>query len=92
MYLHAGAGVILRDTDIIGIFDLDGKMTTPDTAEFLRAAERRGITVLAGDDLPKCFVLAADSARGGAPKKEKVVFSRISAKVLAARGDDLTGI
>ena len=86
MYLHAGAGVILRETEIIGIFDLDGKMTTPDTAEFLRTAERRGITVLAGDDLPKSFILAAS------PEKEKVVFSRISAKVLAARGDDLTGL
>lgn len=86
MYLHAGAGVILREKDIVGIFDLDGKVTTPDTADFLRRAEQDGITELAGDDLPKCFVLTA-SARG-----EKVIFSHISAKVLAARGDDLTGI
>ena len=88
MYLHAGAGVILREKDIIGIFDLDGKVTTPDTASFLRRAEQEGSTELAGDDLPKCFLLAAD------PKTatQRVVFSHISAKVLAARGDDLTGL
>ncbi len=86
MYLHAGAGVILREKDIIGIFDLDGKMTTPDTAAFLRRAEKSGITEMAGEDLPKCFIVAASSTT------EKVIFSHISAKVLAARGDDLTGI
>lgn len=86
MYLHAGAGVILREKEIIGIFDLDGKVTTPDTAAFLRRAEKDGIAELAGDDLPKCFVLASSSAG------ERVIFSKISAKVLAARGDDLTGL
>lgn len=91
MYLHTGAGVILREKDIVGIFDLDGKMTTPDTAAFLRRAEKDGITEMAGDDLPKCFILAAPPAKHGS-STEKVIFSHISAKVLAARGDDLTGI
>ena len=87
MYLHAGGGVILRDSDILGIFDLDGKITTPDTAEFLRRAERAGETSLAGDDLPKCFILTADG-KGS----QHVTFSCISAGVLANRGDALTGI
>lgn len=90
MYLHIGGGVILRDTSIIGIFDLDGKVTTPDTADFLRRAEKDGITSMAGDDLPKCFVLTSPPRnRSG---KKKVVFSQISAGVLANRGDSLTGI
>lgn len=88
MYLHAGAGVILREKDIIGIFDLDGKVTTPDTASFLRRAEKSGTAVLAGDDLPKCFILTAEKNSD----EKRVIFSHISAKVLAARGDDLTGL
>ncbi len=87
MYLHAGGGVILRDSSILGIFDLDGKMTTPDTADFLRRAERAGETSLASDDLPKCFILTADGKTS-----QKVIFSCISAGVLANRGDALTGI
>ncbi len=81
MYLHIGAGVLLREKDVIGIFDLDGKVTTADTAFFLRKAEREGKASLAGDDLPKCFVLTAGK------NEENVVFSPISAKVLAARPD-----
>ena len=42
MYLHAGAGTVVRGEDIIGIFDLDGKITTADTADFLRRAEKDG--------------------------------------------------
>ena len=90
MYLHAGGGVILRDSSIIGIFDLDGKVTTPDTADFLRQAEKDGITSLAGDDLPKCFILAAPAR--GKKGKTKVIFSHISAGKLAGRGDALTGL
>ncbi len=89
MFLHAGGGVILRDSSIIGIFDLDGKMTTPDTADFLRRAERAGETCLAGDDLPKCFLLTAEK---NDRKKQHITFSCISAGVLANRGDALTGL
>ncbi len=90
MYLHAGGGVLLRDSSIIGIFDLDGKVTTPDTAAFLRKAEKDGVTSLAGDDLPKCFILTAPMR--SKPGRECVVFSHISALKLSARGDALTGI
>ena len=97
MYLHAGGGVILRDSSIIGIFDLDGKVTTPDRADFLRKAEKDGVTSLAGDDLPKCFILTAPARKKKKPKSEKtentkVIFSHISAGKLSGRGDALTGL
>ncbi len=87
MYLHAGGGVILKGSSIIGIFDLDGKITTPDTADFLRRAEKAGETSLAGDDLPKCFILSAEGR-----SSQHITFSCISAGVLANRGDALTGL
>ena len=64
MYLHAGAGTVVRGEDIIGIFDLDGKITTADTAAFLRRAEKDHVAELAGDDLPKCFLVCLIPWRG----------------------------
>ena len=81
MYLHIGAGELIRLSDIIGIFDLDGKVTTADTAAYLRRAEKEGRVTLLGDDLPKCFVLVRDQ------NEEKIFLSPISAKVLSERGD-----
>ena len=53
MFLHAGAGTVVRGEDIIGIFDLDGKITTSDTADFLRRAEKDGVAeVLEHESLP----------------------------------------
>ena len=51
MYIHIGSSRMLRAEDIVGIFDLDGEVTTADTKEFLKNADKRGITALAGDDL-----------------------------------------
>ncbi|MCR4906557.1 MAG: DUF370 domain-containing protein [Clostridiales bacterium] len=89
MFLHAGAGTVVRGEEILGVFDLDGKMTTADTAAFLRRAEREGRTELAGDDLPKCFILCAPCRvrRGIAPPEGRVIFSRLSASALSHRGE-----
>ena len=87
MFLHAGAGAVVRQKEIIGIFDLDGKITTKDTADFLRAAEKAGIAELAGKDLPKSFLLSCPQK--GKPGRTRVIFSHISAGVLAKRGEML---
>ena len=34
MYVHIGSDRIVRLCDIVGIFDLDGEITTEDTGEF----------------------------------------------------------
>lgn len=57
MYLYLGAEKIVRKSDVVGIFELDGKLTTPVTGEFLKAAQRNGLVESAGEDLPKSFVI-----------------------------------
>ena len=97
MYVHIGSDRIVRLCDIVGIFDLDGEITT------------EGITSLAGDDLPRSFVVISpkeDMSPDAHDKKvyeelrrkkkkekesaaregEKVVFSRLSPQSLADRG------
>ena len=59
MYLNIGGDMAVRDTTIIGIFDLDKTTVSGRTKEFLAAAEREG-QVVPCDELPKAFVLTAE--------------------------------
>ena len=59
MYLNIGNDMAVRDTAIIGIFDMDNTTTSKRTRTFLERAEQEG-TVVPCDDLPKSFVLTAE--------------------------------
>ena len=59
MYLNIGGDMAVRDTAIIGIFDLDKTSISGRTRDFLAAAEKEG-QVVPCDDLPKAFVLTAE--------------------------------
>lgn len=59
MYLSIGNDMAVRDSSIIGIFDLDNTSTSKRTREFLEQAEKEG-QVVPCDDLPKSFVLTVE--------------------------------
>ena len=59
MYLNIGNDMAVRDSSIIGIFDMDNTTTSRRTREFLGKAEKEG-EVVPCDDLPKSFVLTAE--------------------------------
>lgn len=59
MYLSIGNDMAVRDTSIIGIFDLDNTTYSKKTVEFLNKAEMEG-AVIPCDDLPKSFVLTSE--------------------------------
>lgn len=59
MYLSIGNDMSVRDSSIIGIFDLDNTSTSKRTREFLERAEKEG-QVVPCDDLPKSFILTAE--------------------------------
>ena len=59
MYLSIGNDMAVRDSSIIGIFDLDNTSTSRRTREFLEKSEREG-QVVPCDDLPKSFVLTSE--------------------------------
>ncbi len=79
MYIHIGGGYVLRDADIIGFFDLDGKHSSEITKEFLKKYEAEARTDLAGDDLPRSFVLSDETGEAVA------VLSHISTSGLLQR-------
>ena len=49
----------VRDSSILGIFDLDNTSTSRRTRDFLDSAEKEG-QVVPCDDLPKSFVLTSE--------------------------------
>ena len=81
MYLHLGNDLIIKKSDIVGIFELDGKVTTKETKKYLMESEKENRLESAGFDLPKSFVIT-DGEDG-----EKVYFSHISVASLIKRCD-----
>ena len=59
MYLSIGNDMAVRDTSIIGIFDMDNTSTSKRTRDFLEKAEKEG-QVVPCDDLPKAFILTSE--------------------------------
>lgn len=71
MYLSIGNDMAVRDSSIVGVFDLDNTSTSKRTREFLEMAEKEG-QVVPCDDLPKSFVVTAEY---GLPQVHLTAFS-----------------
>ena len=78
MYLSIGKDMAVRESSIVGIFDLDNTSTSKRTREFLEGAEKEGLVVPC-DDLPKSFI---DTAEYGLIK---VYLTSLSAATLEKR-------
>ena len=59
MYLSIGNDLAVRESSIIGIFDMDNTSTSSRTRRFLAEAEKLG-QVIPCDDLPKSFIITAE--------------------------------
>lgn len=82
MYLHLGQAVVVRERDIVGIFDLDNASWSHRTRAFLEKAEREGRVVNAASDLPRSFVVCGDG-RG-----QVVYLSQLSSATLKGRAEE----
>lgn len=79
MYIHLGCNTLVKSEEIIGIFDLDNTTVSSRTRDFLRKAEKSGQIVLAGNELPKSFVLTNKN------KKTRVFLSQFATSTLCKR-------
>jgi len=57
MYLHLGQDIIVRQGDVIGIFDLDNVSSSHITRAFLKQADQAKQIELIAEDIPKSLVL-----------------------------------
>ena len=59
MYLSIGNDMSVRESSIIGIFDMDNTTTSKRTRSFLEKAQKNG-EIVPCDDLPKSFILTSE--------------------------------
>lgn len=57
MYLHLGENTLVKDTEIIGIFDIDTSTVNKATRDYLTKAEKDKKVIYVNYDLPKSFVV-----------------------------------
>lgn len=79
MYLHIGSSMTVRDSSIVGIFDLDNTTISKHTRAFLAAAEESGSVVTVAEDLPRAFVLTEEFGM------ERVYLTQLSAAAIERR-------
>lgn len=57
MLLHLGNTTVIRQDDIIGIFDLDNTTVSKATRDYLTKAEKAGRVFTVSYELPKSFIV-----------------------------------
>ena len=82
MYLHIGNGVSIKDSDVIGIFDLDTATVSKVTKRYINENEKNGKVLYTDFDLPRSFIVCGNKKSG-----YKVRLSRISTIGLRQRAD-----
>ena len=87
MYLHLGENTIIRNKDIIGIFDMDTTTVMKSSRTFLNKAEKEKRTVTVSYELPKSFVVIKDKKE----KDLKIYISQLSSTTLEGRSKTFLG-
>lgn len=81
MILNLGNGVLVREEDVIGIFDLEITSQSHRTRQYLREAEQRGhVRYVDINEIPKSFVVCAPPGQG-----QTVILSPLSPQTLQKR-------
>ena len=80
-YIHLGKGTLVRDDEILGIFDLDITSQSHLTRKFLSRAETGGQVVNAAEDIPKSFLVCAQNGAN------TVILSQMATSTLLKRAE-----
>ncbi len=79
MYIHLGERISVRDSNVIGVFDIENTTIGQDTRKYLNALEKQGRVINVSAEMPKSFVVCTE------PDGETVYVSSISAATLRKR-------
>ena len=61
MYLHIGEDTLVRDKDIIGIFDMDTSTVNKATRDYLSKSEKDKKVIYVNYELPKSFIVCKEN-------------------------------
>ena len=79
MYLHIGNGKLIKQEEIIGIFDFDTATITKNTKKWISKKQQDKKIELVTMDIPKSFILMSEK------EDNKVYLSQLSPKTLVSR-------
>jgi len=79
MYIHLGSSMAVRDSTLIGIFDLDNTTVSKHTRAFLERNQEEGQLVDVSDDIPKAFLVTSEYGL------ERVYLTQMASSTLAKR-------
>lgn len=79
MYISIGSDMSVRDSSIVGIFDLDNTSASKHTRNFLKKAEEAGQVVAVTNELPKAFILTREFTM------DRVYLTQLSAATIEKR-------
>ena len=68
MYLHLGGEYVIKEEEVIGIFDLDTSTVSKHTRKFLNKKEKEKKVINVSYELPKSFILVENQ------KKEEKIY------------------
>lgn len=83
MYIHLGNETVVKDNEIIGIFDMETTTISKNTRLFLEKAEKQKKVINVSYELPKSFIVTNDK------NKSRVYISQISPQTLQKRSNIL---
>lgn len=81
MYLHLGESTVVREKDIIGIFDLDTTTVMKASRTFINNSSKQGNVINVSLELPKAFVVT----RKKKEKDKRIYISQLSSQTLYKR-------
>ena len=84
MYLHLGQEVVVRQQDVVGVFDMDNTTISRYTRGFLTKAQKAGQVVTVSPELPRSFAVCAPP-RGG---RQTVYISQLAPRTLQKRSKE----
>ena len=79
MYLHLGQSVVVPESSVVGLFDLDNTTGSHITRRFLKRSEKDGEIINVSDELPKSFVVCNENG------KTEIYLSQLAAQTLLKR-------
>lgn len=86
MYLHLGNDVVVKSSEIIGIFDIDNTTISKNTRDFLALAQKENKVVNVSMELPRSFIVCGDK------DNETVYISQLSPSTLLRRASSVVPI
>ncbi len=87
MFLHLGQGTLIKQDDIIGIFDLDNTTVSKRTRDYLTNMEKTGRVINVSQELPKSFVVCENKNR-----EITIYITQISTSTLIKRSESMDSL